>query len=443
MPTFFLQTFGCQQNHSDSERVNGVLTQAGFFESESMSDADLIIFNTCSIKQHAEDRVIGFIKKAHELRGEKPRKIGVTGCMIRQTSHRASFKQDPLLKKNPYLDFVFRIEDTPRLPAIIDGEKELAVSCIGENLEEFFALEPKLGSAFSAYVPIMTGCDKFCSYCIVPHTRGREKSRPLADIKADCEKLVARGVSEITLLGQNVNAFYCDDAERPKRRNQSDFAHLLSEIAKIKGLRRIRFTSPHPSQMSTDVLDVMSENSNICKHLHLPVQSGSDKILQAMNRSHTRADFQRITAYARKKMPAIAISTDIIVGFPGESEADIEATRQLCTEERFDMIYISKFSPRKGTVAYKMVDNVPHAEKKRRYQIVQDALEASFLARARECEGQTFAVLVEEIAPDGVATGKTEHNRYVHFPADGAKVGDYVDVRISRSGLWFLEGTRV
>lgn len=437
---FFLQTFGCQQNINDSERVASILENAGFVETENMTDADVIIFNTCSVRKHAEDRAFGFLREAHRLRKEKPRQIGLTGCMARQTSTRDFEKQDKLLKKCIYLDFVFRIEDAPKLSELLN-KKEVEVCGIGENLQDLFAVTPKLQKHYSAFVPIMSGCNKFCTYCIVPYTRGREQSRSFAEIKKECENLVAKGATEITLLGQNVNAYFLDDSERSQRGNQTDFAWLLHEIAKISGVKRLRFTSPHPSQMGFDVIDVMAEHDNICKLLHLPVQAGSDEILRAMNRSHTRADFQKITAYAREKMPNLAISTDIIVGFPGETEENFAETLDLCKQEEFDMVYIAKFSPRQGTAAAKMEDDVLWNEKKKRFHALNDVLRKSSLKRNLVFVGQKHVVLIEEIQESGKFGGKTEQGKIVYFDSDeDLVVGDYVEVEIKKANNWFLEG---
>ncbi len=440
---FFIQTFGCQQNINDSERVASILENLDFVETENMEEADIIIFNTCSVRKHAEDRAFGYLRNANTLRKIKPRIVGLTGCMVRKTSLKGDEIEDKLLKKNNYLDFVFRIEDAPKISDLIS--KKSVCSCeIGDNLDQLFSIEPKLKKHYSAFVPIMSGCNKFCTYCIVPYARGREQSRSFMEIKKECEKMINRGVSEITLLGQNVNAYYLDDSERPQRGNQTDFAYLLSEIAKISGLKRLRFTSPHPSQMGFDVIDVMAEHDNICNHLHLPIQAGSDEILQKMNRSHTKDDYQKITAYARKKIPKIAISTDIIVGFPGETEENFQDTLNLCEKEGFDMIYIAKFSPRKGTMASKMEDDVSLKEKKRRFHALNEILKASALAGNQACEGDVCEVLVEEIQENNRFGGKTEHNKNIYFSSKKPFfIGDYVLVKVIKANPWFLEGEEV
>ncbi|MCT4591993.1 MAG: tRNA (N6-isopentenyl adenosine(37)-C2)-methylthiotransferase MiaB [Candidatus Gracilibacteria bacterium] len=439
MKFFFIQTFGCQQNYSDSERIKSILEEYNYKQIKNIKEADIIIFNTCSVRQKSEDKAIGYILNAHRLRDKKPRLIGLTGCMARKTSTKFSQDKDSLLKKNGLLDFVFRIEDTPSLPNLLKGQ-DISSSCIGENTENLFQIKPSPMSV-NGFVPIMTGCNKFCSYCIVPYTRGREKSRPIQNILNDCKFLVDRGISEIMLLGQNVNAYYINDQDRKNRKNQTDFAYLLDQVAQIKGIKRIRYTSPHPSQMSLDVIDVMSKHENICNHIHLPVQSGSSEILKKMNRSHTREDFEKITAYARKKIPNIAISTDLIVGFPSETEDQFKESKALCEQEKFDMIYAAQFSPRKGTTAYKMPDNVPQKEKKRRFHEIQEILKKSALEKNQRFLGKITEVLIETIE-DGLCTGKNQEFKQVHFKSN-KKIGEYAKIKIDEVNQWFLKGEEV
>jgi len=449
MKKYFLQTFGCQQNLSDSERIDAFLKDK-FQKTALMKEADLIIFNTCSIKQHAEDRVFGLLQNAQKIQKKQGSILAVTGCMIRQTSTSNSLPSDKdnLLKKISYLNFVFRIEDTPKLLDLIKicyqnekiiNKNNYCFSKIGQNLAEFFAIIPHRKNNFSALVPIMTGCNKFCTYCIVPYSRGREQSRSFQAIKKECQQLANEKVKEILLIGQNVNAFYLNDADRKKRNSQTDFAFLLDEIAKIKGIERIRFTSPHPSQLSSDVLEVMAKHKNICQHLHLPVQSGSNKILKKMNRSHSIEEFKNITKLARQKMPNIAISTDIIVGFPGESEADFKQTKDLCQKEKFDIIYISKFSSRRGTVAFDMKDDVSLKEKKNRFAIIEAELKKSSFYQNKKWLHKKVKVLVEKFDTNKkIATGKTEQFKIVHFKTQQNLIGEIVEVKITQAEIYFL-----
>jgi tRNA-2-methylthio-N6-dimethylallyladenosine synthase len=440
--TFYLRTFGCQQNWADSERITAILSNNGYSEVREMQEADLILGNSCSVRQHAEDRVFGLLKNAHALKKSKKRIIGLTGCMVRTTSDRTSKDQDSLLKRNQFLDLVFRIEDAPLLPELINslGGGEICSSSIGENMTEFFQIKPQLKKPFSAFVPIMSGCNKFCTYCIVPYTRGREQSRPLEDITQEVKILAEKGVSQITLLGQNVNAYFVDDQKRQKSQQLTDFSWLLEELAKFKNLKRIYFTSPHPSQLSFDVLKVMAKHANICPQLHLPVQSGSDRILKAMNRSHTREDFELIIEKARQLMPELALSTDLIVGFPSESRKDFAQTLELVEKTQFDMIYIAKYSPRPGTAAAKLPDDVSLKEKKQRFNLIQKALEKSALNNNKKLIGKTVGVLVEAREKE-ILSGKTSGLKTIHFPNQKqVKIGDYVLVKVLSAESWFLKG---
>ncbi len=479
MNTYFIKTFGCQMNQSDSEKIEAILDSVGFIKAENLESATMVIFNTCSIKQHAEDRVFGFINNAHK-RGQF---VGVTGCMVKKTStqitqeerqdflenfskkEKEEYKKqkkeelDPLLMRIKIINFVFRIEDVQLLPEMLEinfPENSRSVLEKSGNYKfdqndelDYLNIHPKLSESFRATVPIMTGCDKFCTYCIVPFTRGKERSRKYSDIMLECKKHVKNGVQEITLVGQNVNAYFLDDSERKTLQRQTDFAFLLEEIAKISGLKRLKFTSPHPRHMGNDVLEVIARYDNIAKCIHLPVQSGSSKMLQKMGREHNIGRFQDITKKARELMPDITITTDIIVGFCGETEQDFQKTMDLFDEERFLVAFISKYSPRSGTIsADKMIDDVTEDEKKSRlHRLTQKLSEISEQDNKKRI-GEVENVLVDSVkysesSQKNYAIGKSEFGRTCQFEVGKRSdlfIGKIVPVKITDATAWAVEG---
>jgi tRNA-2-methylthio-N6-dimethylallyladenosine synthase len=465
MKTYFIKTFGCQMNHSDSEKIETILENISLQKSQTLEEADLVIFNTCSIKQHAEDRVMGFVHNAYK-RGQK---VAVTGCMIKKTSLQVSpeerekylaltsskeknaFKKklkeerDPLVLGNKRISLVFRIEDVQELPEMLKSfDESLSRPKVEFNELDYLNIQPKLQEDFRAFVPIMTGCDKFCTYCIVPFTRGKERSRKFLDIITECQNHVQNGVKEITLVGQNVNAYFLDDSTRKTLQRQTDFAFLLEEVAKIPGLERIKFTSPHPRHMGDDVLEVMAKYDNIAKTIHLPVQSGSSKVLQRMGREHNIGRFKEITQKARELMPEITITTDIIVGFCGETAQDFEKTIELFEEEKFVMAFISKYSPRKGTVsAEKMQDDVADNEKKRRLKVLTEKLAQILREESQKRIGQVENILIEKIQ-DTTAEGRSEFGRVCRFTIHSRKnLGEIVPVKFTSATEWAFEGEEV
>ncbi|MEI7511629.1 MAG: tRNA (N6-isopentenyl adenosine(37)-C2)-methylthiotransferase MiaB [Candidatus Peregrinibacteria bacterium] len=438
MQTYFLKTFGCAMNAADSERAETILESIGMRKTEAMEEADLVLFNTCSIKQHAEDRVHGFVHNAKKM----GKIVGITGCMVKTSSTQFSEIKDPLLKQHKKIDLVFRIEDLVLLPDLLKSfDENISQPEIPFAELDYLNITPKRTEKFRAFVPIMTGCDKFCTYCIVPYTRGRERSRPLQDILTECERHIAEGALELTLVGQNVNAYFLDDSTRIPLQRKTDFATLLEQVAQIPGLKRLKFTSPHPRHMGDDVLEVMAKYPNIAKTIHLPVQSGSSKILRAMGREHRIDAFKKITAKARELMPDITITTDIIVGFCGETEEDFQKTVKLFHEEQFLIAYISKYSPRKGTFAAdRMEDDVSNDEKKRRYDVLNEKLKETSLSQNQHAVGQVEEVLVEEIE-NGIARGKTHTGRTCAFPGkEKSMIGKIVSVKITAADTWSVMG---
>lgn len=432
-------------NYSDSERLDAVLQSLRLTKTEDLQSADLVIYNTCSIKQHAEDRVFGAVhnaKKAGKI-------VGLTGCMVKQTSTQQENKdsKDPLLSRINAIDFVFRIEDMKNIPELLHVfDSTLQRPQIEFDEFDYLNISPELTHSFRAFVPIMTGCDKFCTYCIVPFTRGKERSRSFQDIIQECKKHVSNGVQEITLVGQNVNAYFLDDSTRKTLQRQTDFALLLQEVASIPGLSRVRFTSPHPRHMAEDILDVMEKHPNIARNLHLPVQSGSTRILQKMGREHNIQRFQDFTSLARKRIPNITFTTDIIVGFCDETEEDFQQTMDLFDQEQFLIAYISKYSPRKGTVSADMMnDTVSLEEKKSRYSRLNEKLSETSRNQNRKAIGTIEEVLVEK-SEKGFAEGKSHYGRSVRFPVgkDPKRfIGKIIPVKILTSTDWSVEGEMV
>ena len=436
MQKFTIQTFGCQMNYSDSERIIGLLQRAGWTYTEEIKDADLVIFNTCSVRQKSEDKAVGAMKKCKD---DNPRAaIAVTGCMIRQTGSRATSK-DKVLKIKP-VDFVFRIEDLGKVPKIMEeffpGQVNYA-----DEIQNYFDISPQVKNTTQVYVPIMQGCDKFCAYCIVPHTRGREISRPMPDILKECEELVRKGALEITLLGQNVNSY--------THEGKKCFAQLLHEVDKLHalGLRRTRFTSPHPQDFKDDVIEALATMKTSCPYVHLPVQHGSDRMLQEMRRNYTVAQFEEIIRKLKAKIPNISLATDIIVGFPGETEEDITQLLEFGERMKFDFSYTAIYSPRKGTTAAERKDQIPMEEKKDRFHRFDEVVKKHALAHREKYIGKTLEILVENTTRESKDNwrcgGRSAEMYETYFDAPTDLTGKLVKVRIIGSDGFILNGELV
>ena len=440
MKTYTLKTFGCQMNYSDSERVASILEQSGF--NRSMNDvADLLIVNTCSVRQKSEDKAYGFI--VNQKKQNPSMIIGVTGCMVRQTGDRTT-SSDTLLQYDP-IDLVFRIEDTARLPKMLehffpdhDFSRFQQVFGAG-SLENYFHIVPKIENTAQVFVPIMQGCDKFCTYCIVPYTRGREISRSLDDIYAECQHLVKQGAKEITLLGQNVNS-YTDKGKKC-------FSDLLWRIDSLheKGLRRLRFTSAHPQDFTSDVIDTLAQIKTACPYIHLPVQHGSNKILRLMNRNYTIEKYKDIIAEIRKRIPNATIATDIIVGFPGESETDFQELLDFAREMKFDFSYTAIYSPRKNTPAARMKkDFIPTEEKKRRFHVFDTIIKETSFENREKSIGKTLEVLVEKSEKNknglSMSSGRSREFFEIYFESNHSFVGQEVNVQIQSRNGYILNG---
>lgn len=444
---YHIEIHGCQMNVSDGERVATICERCGYEASTDWRSADLLIYLSCSIKQKAEDKIIGHMREISVLKQENPKmKVGITGCMVRKTSTQDDRVKDKLLKMLPSLDFVFRMEDLDQVEYLL---REKTPNDIGRTFGDprYFKVPPKSSVPFKGYLPIMSGCDNFCTFCIVPYSRGRERSRLMSEIMNEATLMIEQGVKEILLLGQNVNSYgnkneVYDDRYRDDEVNHP-FTRLLIELNQIPGIKRIRFTSPHPKDITENLIKTVAGLENVCEHVHLPLQSGDNAMLKRMNRHYTAEHFLDLVRMIRKYMPRAGISTDIIVGFSGETEEQFQNTLRVAREALFDISYTSMYSERKETYAGRFFkDDVSKAEKSRRYHELNDLIRQTSLMNNQLYVGETWEVLVDSIE-DGMAIGKTRTNRTVRFPADGIiKPGEFVQVEITKAQEWVLEGKK-
>ncbi len=448
MPTYAIKTFGCQMNESDSERVASVLEQCGFRVCREDEKPDLYIVNTCSVRQKSEDKAYGFI--VQQKKDFPSALFAVTGCMVRQTGDKTN-SSDSLLRYDP-IDLVFRIEDTARLPKLLESHfpkhdfSEFIEGFGSGSLENYFAINPRVQNRSKVYVPIMQGCDKFCTYCIVPYTRGREASRPMEEVLRECEHHVENGALEITLLGQNVNS-YTDGGGSNK---EKCFAKLLRNIDVLadKGLSRLRFTSPHPQDFTDDVIETLATMQTSCPYVHLPAQHGSNRVLRAMNRNYTVEKYEDIIARIRKKIPGVTIATDIIVGFPGETEKDFQELCEFARRVKFDFSYTAIFSPRKNTPASRMQkDFIPDEEKRRRFHEFDKVVENTSWENREAARGKILRVLIEKCEPRPdklyLNSGRSREFFEVFFPAGRNMFGKEVNVKILSRDEYVLRGEMV
>lgn len=449
-PTFSITTYGCQMNKNDSERIASLLSSLGFSATEQESTADVIIVNTCSVRQSAEDRVFGSQEKYLTYKKTKPNMIvAVTGCMAGR-DQAAAFR-----KRLPATDLYFPTPDMVHLPRwIAELRPDLVNSA--DFTQDYLKIRPMRDPRAQAYVTIQTGCNKFCTYCVVPHARGLERNRPARDVIEECREAVAHGVIEITLLGQTVNSFIASDPEtfsvanpfRPTKplqpvKGENHFAALLWELNGIEGLDRLHWTAAHPMSMTDDVIAALTLPKQLC-YMHLPVQSGSDEVLKRMNRKYTRAFYLEKVRKIRAARPDIALGTDIIVGFSGETRAQFDETVSLYHEVGFDIAYLAQYSPRSGTLGVKLFsDDVPAEEKRERWDILQAIMEETTSAKNAAFLGRQTSVLVDRIER-GMALGNSREMKMVRFPSQEKSVlGRSIPVRITKAGTWILEGERV
>lgn len=440
-------------NYSDTERVETYLDALGFEKTDQDEEADLVMFNTCSIKQKAEDKVYGRLGDVAKLRRHRPNlMIAVTGCMVRKSSSRLSDKKDKIFNSSKDVDICLRIEELPKLANLVrEVQPEIEIQEIKEeSLEDYFKINASHSTTqkTQAFIPVSTGCDKFCTYCIVPFSRGREKSRTVEEILSEAESLVSEGVKEITLIGQTVNTYGHSVSDKRENRfshlnsGSEPFVHLLKELDKLheKGLERVRFTSPHPREMTDQLIDVMANLKTQMPYLHLPVQAGDNKVLKRMNRRYTVEMFVDIVKKLREKIPDISISTDIIVGFCGETDEEYENTYNFFKEMNFEHAYISQYSERKGTFAANHIeDNVPAETKHKRWHRLNDLLRENSAQAHNSFKNKIVNVLVES-QEGNKCVGRTEHFKTTHFTSGKQLVGKIVPVKITNPKEWILEG---
>lgn len=432
---FFIQTFGCQMNEHDSEVMAGLLEERFYIPTKEIKEADFILLNTCCIREKAESKVLSMLGSLKKLKAKKPDLIvGVCGCMIQQKNI-----VPKILHAAPFVNLMFGTNNLDKLPEYLE-RIERDGRPVYEIIEEDASADLKLPASreypFKAFVNIMYGCNNFCTYCIVPYVRGRERSRKKEDIVEEVRALVADGVVEIMLLGQNVDS-YGNDFDEPV-----SFASLLEEIDAIDGIERIRFMTSHPKDFSLALIDVIKNSKHICHSLHLPVQSGSNDVLRRMNRKYTRERYLEIVQAMREAIPDVAITTDIIVGFPGETEEDFQETVDLVETVGFDNAFSFIYSKRPGTAAAKFEDQIPLDVKKERLQRLNATLSKWSLYHNKKYEGQTVKVLVEGLSEnnDNMLSGRTDTAKTVIFEGDSSLIGTFVNVTITTAQTWVLKG---
>lgn len=435
--TFVVETYGCQMNAHDTERISGLLLDAGYVQALEGSDPDLVVFNTCAVRENADNKLYGNLSfLAPRKKSDPSFQIAVGGCMAQKD-------QDSIIKRAPYVDVVFGTHNIGSLPALLERariEEESQVE-IKESLEHFPSTLPaRRHSAFSAWVSVSVGCNNTCTFCIVPSLRGVEKDRPAEDILKEVRALVGQGVIEITLLGQNVNAYGVEFGDR------GAFAKLLRECGKVDGLERVRFMSPHPRDFTDDVIEAMAQTPNVMPHLHMPLQSGSDRILASMRRSYRTEKYLGIIERVRKAIPNSTITTDIIVGFPGESDEDFQATMDIAREVKFLAAYTFQYSKRPGTPAATMPDQISDSVMKERYDALHKLQQDLSHQVNEEVVGQVQEVLVADYEgrndqDQSRMTGRTKDFRLTHFavdPKNSPRPGDAVEVQISKAAPNFI-----
>ncbi|MDE2002052.1 MAG: tRNA (N6-isopentenyl adenosine(37)-C2)-methylthiotransferase MiaB [Betaproteobacteria bacterium] len=436
----YIRTFGCQMNEYDSDRMADVLAASdGLALTERPENADVILFNTCSVREKAQERVFHDLGRVRALKAVRPDLIiGVGGCV-------ASQEGAAIVERAPYVDLVFGPQTLHRLPAMIRARRDTGMPQVDisfPEIEKFDHLPPPRVEGANAYVSIMEGCSKYCSFCIVPYTRGEEVSRPFDDVLTEIADLALQGVMEVTLLGQNVNAYRCPSAEDGE---VADLAMLLEYAAAIPGIERLRYTTSHPKEMGARLISAYGRLDKLVSHLHLPVQSGSDRVLAAMKRGYTALEYKSIVRRLRAERPGLSLTSDFIVGFPGETEADFEQTLRLVEDVGFDGAFSFAYSTRPGTPAADLPDRVPAEAAQRRLERLQSLLDAQYRAVSASMVGKRERVLVtgRSARDAGELAGRCDNNRVVNFAGDAASIGRYVDVVITAALPHSLRGEPV
>ena len=430
---YLVKTYGCQMNERDSENICAMLESMGYIRTSTIDDADLVILNTCAIRENAHNKVFGMLGRLKHIKESRPIMIGLCGCMAQE-----EVVVEEILNKYKYVDLVFGTHNMHELPNILynritSGERQIEVwSKEGDIVED---IPIKRESKFKAWVNIMYGCDKFCTYCIVPYTRGKQRSRLKEDIIKEVEELVKEGYMEVTLLGQNVNA-YGKDIEG----YNYNMANLLNDVAKT-GIKRIKFVTSHPWDFTSDMIKVIKENENVLPYIHLPVQSGSNRILKLMGRKYTRESYLELVKELKENIPNICLTTDIIVGFPNESEEDFNDTLSVVNECKYDSAFTFIYSPRVGTPAAKMEDNIPLSVKEERLQKLNELVNKYSRESNEKLLNKIVPVLIEgKSDKEGMLSGYTDTNKLVNVKLEESYIGKIVNVKIIDAKTWSLDG---
>ena len=436
----YIKTFGCQMNEYDSAKMADVLAAAdGYEQTSDPNEADLILFNTCSVREKAQEKVFSDLGRVRPIKIGRPDVlIGVGGCV-------ASQEGATIVSRAPYVDVVFGPQTLHRLPELLAKRRESGRPQIDISfpaIEKFDHLPPARVDGASAYVSIMEGCSKYCSFCVVPYTRGEEVSRPLEDILTEVAELTAQGVKEVTLLGQNVNVYRAPLGETAAGTEAGDFTLLLEYVAAMPGIERVRYSTSHPKEFTQRLIDLYATEPKLVSHVHLPVQSGSDRVLAAMKRGYTALEYKSIVRRLRRARPGISITSDFIVGFPGETDADFAATMTLIDEVGFDNSFSFLYSPRPGTPAASLQDDTPHDVKAARLEKLQAAIAANETVIGKNMLGTTQRVMVERQSKKalGELAGRTDNNRIVNFPGPALHIGSFMQVRITGNFAHSLRG---
>ena len=438
---YIVLTMGCQLNENDSEKISGMIEEMGYTRTDKIEEADLIAFNTCCVRENAEDRLFGKLGEVKKYKEEKGTIIAIGGCMM-QEKHMV----EKLKKSYPFFDIVFGPHTLYKFPEDVYNTLttrkriEDILDIDGEIIE---GLPIRRDDKIKASVAIMNGCNNFCTYCIVPYVRGRERSRKAEDIIKEIEGLAKQGYKEITLLGQNVNSYMRVEREKGEDVGQIDsFAKLLRKVNEIPGIERIRFISPHPKDFTDDVIEAIRDCDKVCKIIHLPLQSGSSKVLKDMNRKYTKEQYLQLVDKMKNKIPNVAFSTDIIVGFPGETEEDFEDTLDVVEKVCFEQVFMFIYSRRVGTPADKMENQVPEKIKHERFTRLKELVESQIELNNKKFVGTKQKVLVEGKSKtnENMLTGRTDTNKVVNFEGPDELIGKMVDLKIASEHMWYLKG---
>jgi len=436
--TYKINTYGCQANEADTERIKGILELLNFTESETLEDADIILLNTCAVRENAENRVFGELGRLKQFKKNNPDLIlGVCGCMTQEEK-----VVERILKSFQYVDLVFGTHNIYKLPEYLETvvlSKEKVIEVFSEEGSIVENIPRVRANTRKAWVNIMYGCDEFCTYCIVPYTRGKERSRNKDDIINEIKELIKEGYKEVTLLGQNVNSYGRDFLDVDYK-----FAELLKDLNKLP-ISRIRFTTSHPKDFDLETVKILSQGGNLMPYIHLPVQSGSNEVLKRMNRKYTKESYKEVIDNIYKYIPNVSLTTDIIVGFPGETKEQFEETIDLVKYCGFEGAYTFVYSKRAGTPAEHYPDNTPFEEKKQRLYQLNDIVNEGYLRGNKRFEGKIVKVLVDGTSKhnDEILAGYTENNKLVNFKGNKSLIGEIVEVKVTEAKTWFLKGEQI